>query len=130
MARRTKVLSIDDADSRDNGKSYLITEMSAESAEWWAFRVMQALLGSDAEIDFNAPLADVARKGLQAISMMDPEKAKPLLEEMMGCVQIQLPNGSASRALLSGDVEEVKTRIALRKSVLELHTGFFMHGGE
>lgn len=130
MARRTKVFTVQDDKSRDNGKAYLITEMSAEAAEWWAFQVLQALLGSDAEIDFNAPLAQMARQGLAALGKLPPEKARPLLEQMMDCVRVKLPNTNDSRDMLSGDIEEVKTRIMLRKEVLELHLDFFVNGGE
>lgn len=130
MARREKTLKIDDKQSRDHGKAYLITEMDAESAEWWAFRVLQALLGSDSEIDFNAPLHQMAKQGLAALGKLPPDQAKPLLEEMMGCVRMKLPNSSESRDLLPGDIEEVKTRVHLRKEVLALHTDFFVVGGQ
>lgn len=130
MARRTKIFKVDDSKSRDHGREYLITEMPADEAEWWAFRVLQALLGSESEINFNAPLADVARQGLGALGKLPPDQAKPLFDQMMGCVSTKLPNSNESRPLLSGDIEEVKTRILLRKEVLELHTDFFGLGGE
>lgn len=128
MARRTKVIDILASDSRDAGKSFLITEMDAESAEWWAFRILQAAMASDAVIDFKAPLAQMAREGLGAIAKMSPEQAKPLLDEMMKCVRIQLPNNGGSRDLLASDIEEVSTRLKLRSEILELHTGFFALG--
>lgn len=130
MARRTKVLKIDDAKSRDHGREYLITEMPSEQAEWWAFQVLQALLGADSEIDFNAPLEEVARQGLGALGKLSPERAKPLFDQMIECVSTKLPGSNESRPLLPGDIEEVTTRIMLRKEVLELHTGFFGLGGE
>lgn len=129
MARRTKILAISDDKSRDNGRAYLITEMSAEDAEWWAFRVLQALMGGNSEIDLNAPLAELARQGLAALGKLPPDQAKPLLDEMMGCVRVKLPNSSESREMLAGDIEEVKTRVLIRKEVLGLHTDFFVAGG-
>jgi len=128
MARRTKTVVIDDQDSRDAGKSFLITEMDAEGAEWWAFRVLQALLGSEAEIDFTAPLSQMARQGLGALAKLPPDQARPLLDEMMKCVRVQLPNGKDSRDLLPSDIEEIGTRVKLRGAMLELHTGFFALG--
>ena len=92
--------------------------------------MLQCLLGSDAEVDFNAPLAELARQGLAAMGKIPPDKAKPLLEQMMGCVRIKLPSGSESRDLLPGDIEEVKTRVILRKEVLALHVDFSDIGGE
>lgn len=129
MARRTRIFPVNDKESRDNGKSYLITEMAAEDAEWWAFQVLQALLGSDAEIDFNVPLAQMAKQGLAALGKMPPDKARPLLEQMMSCVSMKLPGTGEARPLLAGDIEEVKTRVLLRKEVLGLHVDFFTAGG-
>lgn len=130
MARKTKIFTVNDEKSRDHGKAYLLTEMSAENAEWWAFQVLQALLGSDGDIDFNAPLAQMARQGLAALGKLPPDKAKPLLNQMMECVRVKLPNSNDSRDMLPGDIEEVKTRILIRKEVLELHIDFFVNGGE
>lgn len=127
MARKTNVVTID-VEGRDKGKQFLITEMDAESAEWWAFRVLQALLGSNAEIDLNAPLAELARQGLSALGKLNPDQARPLLNEMMACVKRQLPDGKNSRDILPDDIEEVGTRIKLRQEVLALHTGFFTLG--
>lgn len=129
MARRTKILTISDDKSRDNGRAYLITEMSAEDAEWWAFRVLQAIMGGSANVDLNAPLAELARQGLSALAKCPADQAKPLLDEMMLCVRVKLPNTSDSREMLAGDIEEVKTRVLIRKEVLGLHTDFFVAGG-
>lgn len=130
MARKTKVFKIDDKKSRDNGKSFLLTELDADTAEWWAIRALQGILGTDAEIELDAPLAQLARMGLAAMAKVPPEKLKPLLDEMMGCVRIKLPSGGESRDLLPGDIEEVKTRVILRKEVLALHVDFSDIGGE
>lgn len=128
MARRTSVTTIDDKDSRDIGKSFLITEMDAEAAEWWAFRALQDVLGSDAVVDFGAPLAEMAKQGLMAMSRIPPDQAKPLFDEMIGCVRVQLPDGKNSRDLLPGDIEEISTRLKLRRAVFEIHTGFSVRG--
>lgn len=128
MARRTKVYTVKDEKSRDNGKSFVLTEMSDEAAEWWAFRVLQIVLGADGEINFDAPFEELARQfaklGLTQLSKADPKIVKPLLDEMMACVSMQLPGGSV-RALLPGDIEEVKTRVLLRKELLSLYFDFF-----
>ncbi len=138
MARRTTELHIDDKDSRDHGKTYVVKEMDAEAAEWWAFRVLQVILrgdnGDDLKlIDFKAPLAEFApialKMGLTAISRLPAEDAKPILADMMSCVSVKLPDGS-TRALMAGDVEEVLTRVMLRKEMLSIHTGFFSEGSE
>ena len=125
--RRTETVEI--TEGRDAGKKYQITEMSAEAAEWWAFRALQAIAGADAELNLQAPLADMAAQGIKALAKVHPDQAKPLLDEMMGCVQILVPATQKPRPLLDGDIEDVKTRFMLRKAVVELHLGFST-GGE
>ena len=131
MARRTQTVTIDNEKSRDHGKSFVITEMPAEQAEWWAARAIQALLSENPDIGSlgDTPLAQIASMGFKALGSLPPEKLKPLLEEMFTCISVGLPDGK-TRALLSGDIEEVSTRIQLRKEILALHVGFFTLGGE
>jgi hypothetical protein len=130
MTRRTKIFTVDDKKSRDDGKSFLITEMVAEAAEWWAIKVLLGIGMTETEIDFNAPLAQMAKQGFAGIFKMDPDRAKPLLDEMMQCVRVKLPNSADSRDLLPNDIEEISTRMLLRKEVLEVHVDFFDIGGE
>lgn len=125
--RRTETVEI--TEGRDAGKKYQITEMSAEAAEWWAFRALQAIAGADAELNLQAPLSDMAAQGIKALAKVHPDQAKPLLDEMMSCVQILVPATQKPRPLLDGDIEDVKTRFMLRKAVVELHLGFST-GGE
>lgn len=126
--RKTKEVTISNKKSRDDGKTYVITEMPAEQAEWWAFRVLQAILGSDAEIDFDAPFVEMAKQGLSALGKMSPDKAKPLLDEMMDCVRMKIKG--TTRDLIDGDIEEVSTRIQLRKEVFNLHVDFLESGAQ
>ena len=125
--RRTETVEF--TEGRDAGKKYQITEMSAEAAEWWAFRALQAIAGADAELNLQAPLADMAAQGIKALARVHPDQAKPLLDEMMACVQILLPATQKPRPLLDGDIEDVMTRFNLRKAVVGLHLGFST-GGE
>ena len=126
--RRTETVEI--TEGRDAGKKYQITEMSAEAAEWWAFRALQAIAGADAELNLQAPLADMAAQGIKALAGVTPEMARPLLDEMRSCVQILVPATQKPRPLLDGDIEDVKTRFMLRKAVMELHLGFSTGGEE
>lgn len=126
--RRTEIVEI--TEGRDAGKKYQITEMSAEAAEWWAFRALQAIASADAELNLQAPLADVATQGIKSLAKVHPDQAKPLLDEMMACVQILVPATQKPRALLDGDIEDVMTRFMLRKAVIGLHLGFFTGGEE
>jgi hypothetical protein len=113
---------------RDKGKQFLITEMSASQAESWAFRVILAIGNAGIEIPDN--LAAQGMAGLMAVGYMNLLKipfdaAKPLLDEMMGCVQI-VPSANIKRPLIEDDIEEVKTRLLLRKAIWDLHMDFFL----
>lgn len=130
MARRTKVVVIADEKSRDNGKQYMVTEMDSDSAEWWATRALKGLLGSDADVDLNAPLAQLAKFAFTALAKIPNEELKPLMDEMKPCISVLLPDGKTTRELLKGDVEEIFTWWQLRKAVFEVLTGFFFDGGE
>ncbi|WP_454695599.1 hypothetical protein [Achromobacter aegrifaciens] len=115
------------AEGRDHGKVFLLTELSAYDAEEWAGRALFALMNAGVEIPDNiveAGLAGVAAMGLKAIAKLPFDSAKPLLDRMMACVQIQ-PSPNVTRELMSGDIEEVATMLTLRKKVLGLHLDFF-----
>lgn len=126
MARKESTFVADIG--RDKGKQFHITEMSASQAESWAFRVILAIGNAGIEIPDN--LASQGMTGLMAVGYMNLlkipfEAAKPLLDEMMGCVQI-IPSANMKRALIEDDIEEVKTRLLLRKAVWDLHMDFFL----
>ena len=114
---------------RDLGKQFLITEMSASQAENWAFQVILAV--GNAGIEIPEGLASQGMSGLMAIGYMNLLKipfdaAKPLLDEMMNCVQI-IPSANIKRKLVEEDIEEVATRLQLRKATWNLHMDFFLN---
>ncbi len=117
------------AEGRDRGKVFQLTEMPSDQAEKWAIRALLAL--GRAGIDLppgieREGMAAMARIGLEALMRIDFHDAEPLLDEMMGCVAIQ-PNPADPkivRALIPDDIEEVSTRVLLRREVFRLHTGF------
>jgi len=130
MARKETTFIADTG--RDTGKQFIITEMSASQAENWAFRVILAV--GNAGIEIPDGLASQGMAGLMAIGYMNLLKipfdaAKPLLDDMMGCVQI-VPSSSIRRALIEEDIEEVVTRLQLRKAVWSLHMDFFLDGSK
>lgn len=113
---------------RDAGKQYHITEMSASQAESWAFKVILAI--GNAGIDIPDDLAAQGMSGLLAVGYLNLlkipfEAAKPLMDEMMGCVQM-VPSPNVKRPLIEDDIEEVKTRLSLRKAIWDLHMDFFL----
>jgi hypothetical protein len=132
MARKELKVTID-AEGRDHGKIFLIKEMSASDIEDWGVRVLLGLAKSGVEIPddvASAGIAGVAQMGLKALGGMEMSHLRPLLEEMMGCIEI-LPdpsNHKLVRSLVEDDIEEFKTRLTLRAQWFSLHTGFSMPG--
>jgi len=128
MARKESYITIDTA-NRDQGKMFHLTEMSASQAEWWALRALMAMGRNGVDVPDNLRemgMAAMAVEGLKAISRIPPDDAKPLLDELMNCVQI-VPNPadkSVIRALLENDIEEIATRLKLRAEVFKLHVDF------
>lgn len=114
---------------RDKGRLYLITEMWASQGEAWATRVLIAMLGANVNLPDNFKelgMAALAQMGFQALGALKWEDAKPLLAEMMDCVQI-IPDPKKThvfRPLIEEDIEEIPTRLELRMEVWNLHTGF------
>jgi hypothetical protein len=60
--------------------------------------------------------------GLRALLAAPWDEAKPLLDEMMNCVQFKEP--LANRMIMDGDIEEIATRVWLRDEVFKLHANF------
>lgn len=130
MARKQATVTISKP-GRDFGKVFVITEMSAAAGEEWAGRALFAMLNAGVDIPDNiagAGLAGVASLGLAALTRVSFDAAKPLLDEMFSCVQIQ-PSPSVTRALIDDDIEEVATRLQLRKEVWNLHVDFSIAAG-
>ncbi len=120
-------------EGRDHGKVFKITEMAADDAERWALRAFFALMNAGIDIPDNIVemgFAGIAQIGLQALGRVPYEAAEPLLADMMECVQIIPDPGKPNvvRALIESDIEEVMTRLKLRKAVFDLHTEFLKRG--
>lgn len=132
--RKEKSVTIDGpAGSRDIGKVFWLTEMSAVQAEAWGTRALLALARSGVELpdDFmSMGLAGIAIVGVKALGGLDYETAKPLLAEMLACVQaVPNPaNPTVRRALIDDDTEEVATLLFLRREIVNLHVDFFTSG--
>lgn len=146
MARNTRLVTITD-EGRDKGKSFLLREMSADAAEWWAVRalivmgnagvsmpagVLESGLSGMAWLERSKGTASALFAiGLRMLPGVDMRALQPLMEEMMGCVQYQPPGNYPAQALMSGEmsqIEEIATRLKLRAEVLELHLGFSLAG--
>lgn len=131
MARKQKTISISAA-GRDKGKSFLITELSATDSEEWAGRALFALMNAGIEIPDNiaqAGLAGLASIGLKALQSLSFEQAKPLFDKMMECVEVDMGR-AGTRRLTDDDIEEVATRLQLRREIVALHLDFSQAAGQ
>lgn len=153
MARKIHYHRVE-AEGRDKGKTFVLTEMSSDQAERWAIRFLLALSAGGHEIPdelaetgmagvaavmSGAPQSNEAQRGLgamitwavKAISGLSWKDASPLLDEMMSCVTIQ-PDPAVpafTRALIPDDVEEIATRFQIRREVFKLHLSFSLGVG-
>jgi hypothetical protein len=131
MARNFKEITVE-GDNRDKDKRYLITELPASQGEKWAMRALALLAKSGISLPEGGVeqlgMAGIARLGFEALMGINFLDLEPLLDEMMTCVRA-LPASGQPRKLQEEDIEEISTRLMLRKEVFELHTAFFGNGG-
>lgn len=133
MARTTLNYTVND-EGRDFGKVFVLTEMSASQAEYWAMRALLALMANGVNVPEGFErmgMAAMAEVGLKALTGLKWETAEPLLQEMWECVQI-MPDPTRAhilRGLVESDIEEVVTRLKIRAEVWKLHTGFLKAAG-
>jgi hypothetical protein len=141
--RRTVKLTIPGVPSaepgeRDNGKTFLLTEMSAYDGQNWALRALLALVSSGIRLPqdaLNTGWAGMARYGLTAFLGCSYGDLAPLLEEMLGQVQY-IHTDTKGRptppaAIMRGpncQIDEIKTFLVLHKALFELHAGFSAAG--
>lgn len=128
MPRKTKVTQIKEA-GRDNGKIFLLTEKPAMQVEKWATRAGLAIIASGVEVPpgfLSMGIAGIVVVGFKVLGGVRWQDLEPLMDEMFECVSLvpDPANPNFSRALIEGDIEEVKTMATLRMEVFELHTGF------
>ena len=142
MARKNKTIVIRGGpNNRDNGKQFLLTEMDADAAEWWALRVLFALGRANPQFsemfDVTGGMGALASAAgahelAKALVSVNPVDIKPMLDEMMRCVSIirdpKYPE--VASAILPDDIEEIGTRLKLRGEVFYLHVGFSFPGSQ
>ncbi len=134
MARKTLTYTVD-SEGRDKNKTFLITEMPATKAEDWAIRAIFALGAANVEIPDGAlqlGMAALAEIGLKKLFAVEAAQMRPLLSELMECVEFipnpQKPQVKVSYPLFESQVEEVRTLLMLKWEVLKLHISFLQAG--
>ncbi len=140
VGRKEYVVRVLD-EGRDQGKVFLLTEMSALKAERWATKAglasVAAALAKGIDLGVADPtkaaengMAFVAFLGSQLFANLDYGTATELLDEMMTCVKIVADgkNKLMARTPYEDEYGEVKTLVQLREAVFEMHTGFSVSG--
>ncbi len=150
MARKTKTLVIDSG--RDEGKSFLITEMPVTRADKWANTALLAMLrggvdvgnvnfgliadtlqkkeGDAPKIDQMGGMLELARITIAGLGNVTETVGQELLDQLIDdCAQV-ISSGGVVRQMLSIDdeIEDLKTLWMLRKESLLLHIDFLADG--
>lgn len=133
MPRNTKELTIE-ADGRDKGKLFIITELPAVQAERLGRRALMAIGKSGVTFDVDElqsglqGIAALASTGLRALAGVDFDQFEPLMDEMLTCVEMvpdpAVPTRRLGFPLFLDQIEEPRTILTLRDEVVNLHLGF------
>ena len=133
--RRTERLTIpgtrsEEPGERDNGKTFVLTEMDAYTGQDWALRALLALAASGVNLPDGAMtggMAGLAAYGLTALLQAPYAALKPLLDEMLAQAKYEHKAGQPLQTITPGPnccVEEIKTFLTLQTALFRLHTGF------
>lgn len=134
--RRTERLIIpgvrsDVPGNRDNGKTFVLTEMSAYAGQDWSLRALLALAASGVQLPEGALTtgwAGLAGFGVTALLQAPYAALRPLLDEMLGQAQYEHNPKHPLQAISPGPncpVEEIKTFLTLHVALIKLHVSFF-----
>lgn len=132
MSRKEKRVTIQQAPGfeRDAGKRFLVREMPAIQAYGWAVRANAAILASGqmpGEMQGVASPATIHLFGLAYLQRCKWEDAKPLIDDLMDCARVLLPDGS-DRPIGSADILDVATIFRLQGEAFDLCFDFFGAG--
>lgn len=145
MARKTKKVTIESG--RDEGKTFLITEMPVTMGDKWANRALLAMMRGGVDVggvDFGAiqntivgggvdptgGMLELARISIAGLGNVTEAVGQELLDQLINdCVQV-VASATAVRPMLDIDdeIEDLKTLWILRKESFLLHIDFLAEG--
>ena len=131
--RKTKEVTITD---RGKPLTFKITEMSATQLEDWTMRAVLVLAGAGSDIPAGGGGEGIgkylAEHGLAAIGAVDYAKAKPLLDDMLGCASrvVDRVEEKVTPETADAYIEDMSTLVKLRMEALKLNFSFFGNGGQ
>ena len=129
--RQEKRITIED---RGNKLEFVIREMSATQLEDWTMRAVLVLAGAGSDIPAGGGVEGIskylAEHGLAAIGAVDYAKAKPLLDEMLGCASrvVDRVEERVTPETADAYIEDMATLFKLRMEALKLNFAFFQGG--
>lgn len=133
--RRTEKLVIpgkrsDALGERDNGKTFILTEMDAYAGQDLALRILLAIAASGTPIPpgaLGAGWSALAPFAVSALLEASYREVRPLLDELLRCAAYQHDPKHPTMPIEAGPncvVEEIKTFFAIYSALFKLHTGF------
>lgn len=129
MARKTCRVTID-ADGRDKGKTFVLTELPALDIERWTVRLILALGKNGVSlpgVNVDSGFAGIAGVLWALMAQVSPEEAETLMATMLEGLKID--EGKITRNLVPDDIEEAETLLQIRLAWVDVHAGFFAKGG-
>ena len=126
-----KEITIDIQD-REQLLTFKIREMPATKLESWIIRAFLILTGGSGKYppvsDMKAAGAYLTENGLQVLGMLDYEKARPLLDELLACCSrvVEKVEERCTPESVDAYVQDVKTLFTLRLESLKLNLGFWL----
>lgn len=130
--RQEKRITIED---RGTKLDFVVREMSATQLEDWTMRAVLVLAGAGSDIPAGGGVEGMgkylAEHGLAAVGNVDYAKAKPLLDEMLGCCYRVLDRMEEKVTPETADayVSDMSTLFRLRLEAFKLNFSFFGSGG-
>ena len=130
--RNEKTIELED---RGNKLVFKVKEMSATQLEDWTMRAVLVLAGAGSDIPASGGVEGIgkylAEHGLAAIGNVDYQKAKPLLDEMLGCCYRVMDKMEERVTPETADayIGDVSTLFKLRIEALKVNFSFVGNGG-
>jgi hypothetical protein len=129
--RNEKTIELED---RGNKLTFKIREMSATQLEDWTMRAVLVLAGAGSDIPAGGGVEGIgkylAEHGLAAIGNVDYQKAKPLLDEMLGCCSrvVDRMEEKVTPETADAYISDMSTLFKLRLEAFKVNFSFFGNG--
>ncbi|MCX5617018.1 hypothetical protein NQF87_08560 [Bombella sp. TMW 2.2559] len=119
------------AEGPDAGKQFIITRMSAFTADRWARNVVRALGRSGARTPreaLDSGIAGLSGQSMALFSHLSDEECDMAFQGLMDCVKIRRDPGNPSvepAPIIDADIADANTIPALRTEAFKLNVDFF-----